>query len=238
MSLPERRRAEYVRGTFDRIAGRYDLLNHVISFHLDTYWRRKAIEAALRGGEHRILDVGTGTGDLALAGAAKVDERGLVIGLDFSHEMLRLALEKAAPSPTRAKISYVQGTALAAPFPDASFDVVVSGFVLRNLTDLALFFREAYRLLKSGGRLVTLDMFPPSSKPFSFFYSVYFHRIMPCLGACLARNGEAYRYLSNSVRGFHSPETVAGMIADAGFIDARVKKYLLGAVCLHMGEKR
>jgi demethylmenaquinone methyltransferase / 2-methoxy-6-polyprenyl-1,4-benzoquinol methylase len=238
MSFPERRRAEYVRGTFDRIAGRYDLLNRVISFHLDTYWRRKAIEAALRGGERRMLDVGTGTGDLALAGAAKIDAKGLVIGLDFSHEMLRLALDKAAPSGAGASISFVQGTALAAPFPDASFDVIVSGFVLRNLTDLALFFREAYRLLKSGGRLVTLDMFPPSRMPFSFFYSIYFHRIMPWLGACLARNGEAYRYLSNSVRSFHSPETVAGMIAEAGFAHAGVKKYLQGAVCLHTGEKR
>ena len=238
MSLPERRRAEYVRGTFDRIAGRYDLLNRVISFHLDTFWRKKAIEAALRGGERRVLDVGTGTGDLALAAAAKIDEKGAVIGLDFSHQMLLLALGKAVPAAARAKISYVQGTALSAPFPDASFDVVVSGFVLRNLTDLALFFREAHRLLKSGGRLVTLDMFPPSSMPFSFFYSIYFHGIMPWLGACLARNGEAYRYLSNSVRGFHSPDTVAGMIADAGFANASVKKYLQGAVCLHTGEKR
>jgi len=238
MSLPERRRAEYVRGTFDRIAGRYDLLNRVISFHLDTYWRRKAIEAALRGGERRVLDVGTGTGDLALAGAAKIGAQGRVVGLDFSHEMLRLAARKPSPSPECGKISYVQGTALAAPFPDASFDVIVSGFVLRNLTDLALFFREAYRLLNSGGRLVTLDMFPPSAMPFSFFYSIYFHRIMPWLGACLARNGEAYRYLSNSVRSFHSPEIVAGMIADAGFANAGVKKYLQGAVCLHTGEKR
>ena|ERR1051325_4519180 len=238
MSLPERRRAEYVRGTFDRIAGRYDLLNRVISFHLDTYWRRKAIEAALRGGERRLLDVGTGTGDLALAAASKIGDQGLVVGLDFAHEMLRLALDKGAPPATRKKISYVQGTALAAPFPDASFDVIVSGFVLRNLTDLALFFREAHRLLKFGGRLVTLDMFPPAKMPFSFFYAIYFHRIMPLLGACLARNGEAYRYLSNSVRSFHSPETVAGMMVDAGFANARVKKYLQGAVCLHTGEKR
>jgi demethylmenaquinone methyltransferase/2-methoxy-6-polyprenyl-1,4-benzoquinol methylase len=238
MSFPERRRAEYVRGTFDRIAGRYDLLNRVISFHLDTYWRRKAIEAALRGGERRILDVGTGTGDLALAGAARIDAEGLVIGLDFSHEMLRLALNKIAPSAGGARICYVQGTALAAPFPDASFDVVVSGFVLRNLTDLALFFREAYRLLKSGGRLVTLDMFPPSRMPFSLFYSIYFHRIMPWVGAWLSSNGEAYRYLSNSVRRFHSPEAVAAMIAEAGFVHARVQKYLQGAVCVHTGVKR
>jgi demethylmenaquinone methyltransferase / 2-methoxy-6-polyprenyl-1,4-benzoquinol methylase len=237
MPLPESRRVDYVRGTFDRIARRYDLLNRVISFHLDTYWRKKAAAAALVGDVRRILDLGTGTGDLALTAARQIGNGGRVVGIDFSHQMLRLALDKSNREPAGAKAFYLQGTALTTPFRDGTFDAIMSGFVLRNVSDLQTFFREAYRVLRGGGRLATLDMFPPSTLPFSFFYSVYFHHLMPWLGACLARDRKAYRYLSNSVRRFHSPEAVATMIADAGFKDVKVEKFLNGAVCLHTAGK-
>ena len=238
MSLPESRRADYVRGTFDRIARRYDLLNRVISFHLDTYWRKKAVGAALAGGARQVLDLGTGTGDLALTAARQIGDGGRVVGLDFSHQMLCLALAKSNRESAGAKTLYLQGTALATPFRDGSFDAIMSGFVLRNVTDLEAFFREAYRVFRCGGRLAMLDMFPPSAFPFSLFYSLYFHHLMPWLGACLARDREAYRYLSSSVRRFHSPEAIAKMIADAGFADVRVGKFLNGAVCLHTADKR
>src|SRR3954462_1087890 len=105
--------------------------------------------------------------------------------------MLRLALEKRHRERAGGKTFSLQGTALATPFADATFDAIVTGFVLRNVSDLAVFFKEAYRLLKPGGMLVCLHMFPPSSFPFSFFYSLYFHHVMPWLGARLARDGEA-----------------------------------------------
>jgi demethylmenaquinone methyltransferase/2-methoxy-6-polyprenyl-1,4-benzoquinol methylase len=232
MLSSERPRAEYVRSTFDRIALRYDLLNRIISFHLDTYWRNKAVNAAVRPGARRVLDLGTGTGDLAFAAARAIGDDGRVVGLDFSHEMLRLALGKQKRDASGKKTVYLQGTALAAPFRDASFDAVLTGFVLRNVSDLTIFFKEAYRVLKTGGRLAALDMFPPASFPFSFFYSLYFHRVMPWLGARIARDPEAYRYLSRSVRSFHSPADVARMIADAGFTEVRVRRFLNGAVCL------
>lgn len=237
MSLPERRRAEYVRNTFDRIARRYDRLNRIISFHLDTYWRKKTVEAALRGGARRVLDLGTGTGDLALTAARQIADDGCIVGLDFSHPMLRLALVKSAREKFGSKTLYLQGTALQTPFKNGSFDAVMSGFVLRNVGDLRIFFREAHRVLKSGGRLSMLDMFPPSSLPFSMLYSLYFYHFMPWVGALLARDREAYRYLSNSVRGFHSPATVAEIIAEVGFIEVKVEKFLSGAVCLHTGIK-
>ena len=237
MSSSERQRAEHVRGIFDRIAGRYDLLNRVISFHLDTYWRKKAVAAALSGGERRVLDLGTGTGDLAFAAAEAVGPEGKIFGLDFSGEMLRLAMRKKRKHPSGEKTFYILGTALAPPFADDAFDAVMTAFVLRNVADLRLFFLQAYRLLKPGGRLVTLDMFPPSCAPFSFFYSLYFYRLMPWIGARLAHDREAYRYLSTSVKGFYSPQAVADMIEQAGFENVATRKFLNGAVCVHVGEK-
>jgi demethylmenaquinone methyltransferase/2-methoxy-6-polyprenyl-1,4-benzoquinol methylase len=237
MSSSERPRAEHVRGIFDRIAGRYDLLNRIISFHLDTYWRKKAVATALSGGERRVLDLGTGTGDLAFAAAEAVDPGGMVVGLDFSGEMLRLAMMKKRKHPSGEKNFYIQGTALAPPFADATFDAVMTAFVLRNITDLRLFFLQAYRLLKPGGRLVTMDMFSPSSGLFSFFYSLYFHRLMPWIGGRLTHDREAYRYLSTSVKGFYSSETIAEMIEQTGFENVAARKFLNGAVCLHVGDR-
>jgi len=237
MFSPQRERAEHVRGIFDRIAGRYDLLNRVISLHLDTLWRKKAVAAALRGGERRVLDLGTGTGDLALTAAEIVGDGGKITGLDFSGEMLRMAMQKKSKHRHGGKIFYIMGTALAPPFPDNVFDAVMTAFVLRNVTDLRLFFLQSYRVLKPGGRLVTMDMFPPSCAAFSFFYSLYFYRLMPWIGALLAHDREAYRYLSTSVKGFHSPETIADMIRQTGFESVTTRKFLNGAVCLHVGDK-
>jgi demethylmenaquinone methyltransferase/2-methoxy-6-polyprenyl-1,4-benzoquinol methylase len=237
MSSSQGQRAEHVRGIFDRIAGRYDLLNRVISFHLDTYWRKKAVAAALSGGARQVLDLGTGTGDLAFAAAEAVGREGKVFALDFSGEMLRLALKKKRAHRNGAQTFFVLASALAPPFGDDAFDALMTAFVLRNVADLRLFFLQAHRLLRPGGRLVTMDMFPPSCAPFAFFYSLYFYRLMPWIGARLARDREAYRYLSASVKGFHSPEAVAEMIRESGFENVSTRRFLNGAVCLHVGAK-
>ncbi len=233
----QRQRAEHVRRIFDRIAPRYDLLNRVISLRLDTHWRKKAVAAAFRGGERLVLDLGTGTGDLALAAARAIGDVGKIIGLDFSPEMLRLAVGKKNRDRHGGKTFYIQGTALSPPFKDETFDVVTTAFVLRNVTDLSLFFLQAYRLLKPGGRLVSLDMFPPSRLPFSFFYSLYFYRLVPWIGARLAHDRDAYHYLSESVKGFYPPETIADMIKRTGFENVTTRGFLSGAVCLHAGDK-
>ncbi len=226
-----------VQNMFDRIAGRYDLLNRIISFRLDARWRRQAIRAVLTEERPRIIDLGTGTGDLALSAAAAARGRGVFIGLDFSLRMLKLAQEKKNAAPHGAGAAFVMGSALFAPFKSARFDGALTAFVLRNVSDLPLFFAEAARVLKPGGRLVSLDMFPPDPGWFTALYSVYFYSLMPRVGGWLSGDRRAYQYLSESVRGFHAPEKVAAMIRDAGFERVQIKKFLRGAVCMHIAEK-
>jgi demethylmenaquinone methyltransferase / 2-methoxy-6-polyprenyl-1,4-benzoquinol methylase len=232
---PSRDRA--VQAMFDRIAARYDLLNRVISFRLDSWWRNQAINVLLTAPDPLILDLGTGTGDLTFAAAKAVQGNGRFVGLDFSLRMLRLAQEKKSTVAREDKIFFVLGSALSAPFRDAAFDGIMTAFVLRNVSDLSLFFAHAFRLLKPGGKFVSLDMFPPPKGWFAALYSLYFYRWVPWIGGLLARDRDAYAYLSKSVRGFHPPETIASAIERAGFERVTVRRFLRGAVCLHVGEK-
>ena len=229
---------QFVQKTFDRIARRYDLTNRVISFHLDTLWRKRVIKALeLKGSDKVVLDIGTGTGDLALTAARATGKGGKVVGLDFSPNMLRLAQAKKRKVPYGQRALYVLGSALTPPFKEGTFDAIMTAFVLRNIPDLDLFFFQAHRLLRPGGKIASLDMFPPSSALFALFYSIYFYRLVPWIGASIARDRAAYQYLSDSVRTFDPPETIAGLIQRAGFEGVRIQKFLRGAVCLHVGEK-
>jgi demethylmenaquinone methyltransferase/2-methoxy-6-polyprenyl-1,4-benzoquinol methylase len=230
-------RDHIVQTMFDRIAERYDLLNRVISFRLDRRWRHRVIEAALAGPFSQVLDLGTGTGDLIFEAAEKARGKGRFVGLDFSSAMIRLARAKRSRSSLRANTEFVLGSAMTAPFQSNVFDSAMTGFVLRNVSDLSLFFAEAHRVLKPGGRFVSLDMFPPPATWFSAFYSLYFHCLMPRIGGLLAQDRQAYRYLSDSVRSFHPPERVAELIRQTGFEQVTVQKFLGGAVCMHTARK-
>jgi demethylmenaquinone methyltransferase / 2-methoxy-6-polyprenyl-1,4-benzoquinol methylase len=227
-----------VRNMFDRIAGRYDLLNRVISFRLDTWWRRQVIRAALPTDAHPcILDIGTGTGDLVLNAATAAKGGGRFVGLDFSLQMLKVAQAKRARRGNTARTVFVMGSAMFAPFKNSLFDAAMAAFVLRNVSDLPLFFAEAFRVLKPGGKFVSLDMFPLPTSWFTPLYSVYFNCVMPSLGGWLSRDSTAYHYLSDSVRQFHPPDKVAHLIEEAGFRPVTVKKFLKGAVCMHIADK-
>ncbi len=237
MAVVNHSRDRFVRGMFDRIAGRYDLLNRLISFRLDAYWRKQAIQAAVRGADPSILDIGTGTGDLVLNAAAYARGGGRFIGLDFSFPMLNLAQVKRAKSAYGASTALVMGSAMFAPFKDAVFDGAMAAFVLRNVSDLALLFAESIRMLKPGGKFVSIDMFPPSSSWFAALYSIYFYGLMPRVGGMVSRDREAYRYLSDSVRQFHPPEIISEFLQTAGFEQIRLRKFLNGAVCMHVATK-
>jgi demethylmenaquinone methyltransferase/2-methoxy-6-polyprenyl-1,4-benzoquinol methylase len=230
-------RDRMVRSMFDRISGRYDFLNRVISFRLDARWRNQVIRAALNTSEPQVLDIGTGTGDLVFEAAKASQGKGTFVGLDFSMQMLRLACAKRSNSLHGLSTIFVMGSAMAVPFRSGTFDASMSAFVLRNVSDLSLLFTEAHRVLKPGGKFVSLDMYPPSGGWFSPLYAMYFHRFMPHIGALLAHDRAAYRYLSDSVRLFHAPEKVATMIEEAGFAEVVVRKFLSGAVCMHIANK-
>ena len=215
--------AAEVRSMFDAIARIYDPMNRVLTAGLDGRWRRRTAEAVVRPSD-RVLDACCGTGDLALA-----DERagGTVTGLDFSERMLERARAKSA------SIDWVQGDALALPFPDGSFDAVTVGFGVRNVVDLERGLAELQRVLRPGGRLGVLDITTPRGvlRP---FYSVWFDRLVPLLGKALP-GGRAYTYLPASVRRFPSAPALAGLIRAASFDQVGYRLFAGGIVALHTG---
>jgi demethylmenaquinone methyltransferase / 2-methoxy-6-polyprenyl-1,4-benzoquinol methylase len=229
-------RDQTIQRMFDRIAWRYDLLNRIISFRLDGWWRKKAVSAVVKSGHERILDLGTGTGDLTFAAARSLRGEAKIVGLDFSLKMIQLARAKQQIEGN-TRTDFLQASALLPPFRDEVFDGVMTAFVLRNVSDLRLFFGQSFRLLKPGGRLASLDMFPPSKGMFALFYSFYFYRFMPSICGFLAKDRQAYQYLSESVRQFVPPERISEMLEQCGFEKVTLQRFLFGAVCLHSAHK-
>ena len=215
-----------VREMFDGIAPLYDLANRLMTAGLDGGWRRAAAEAVVRPGD-RVLDVGCGTGDLAIAARAIGGE---VTGLDFSPSMLERARRK------ESGIDWVEGDALALPFDDSSFDVVVTAFTLRNLSSSSAGLGEIRRVVRRGGRLAVLDATQPRGA-YAPFYRLWFDRLLPAVGR-LVPGGWAFTYLPASVRRFPGPEDLARLIDEAGFGDIRWRLFAGGIVALHTAVAR
>src|SRR5438067_3811514 len=217
--------ADGVRRMFDRIAPVYDVMNRVMTAGLDQRWRAATVRETVRPGD-RVLDACCGTGDLAVA--ADAAGASSVVGLDFSPAMLERARRKAP------ELAFVQGDVLALPFQDASFDVAVVGFGIRNVSDLGMGLRELRRVLRPGGRLGILEITTPRGI-LAPFYRLWFDTIVPFLGRVLP-GGEAYTYLPASVRRFPPPEELAALFAANGFARVRYRLFAGGIVALHVGE--
>jgi demethylmenaquinone methyltransferase/2-methoxy-6-polyprenyl-1,4-benzoquinol methylase len=219
---------------FDRIAGRYDLLNSVMTAGLHHRWRQRAADRAELGGGDAALDVCCGTGDLALELAGRVSPSGHVVGCDFSEPMLDLAREKAARHDATG-VRFEWADALRLPYDDGRFDAVTVGFGVRNLSDLDAGLGEMRRVLRPGGRLVILEITQPTRPPLSTFYSLWFDRAVPVLGA-LAGDPEAYSYLPESVRSFPSPRGLAEKLDMAGLERVRWTVLAGGIIAIHSGS--
>jgi demethylmenaquinone methyltransferase / 2-methoxy-6-polyprenyl-1,4-benzoquinol methylase len=234
---PERDSEEFatqVRGMFDRIAGVYDLMNSAMTAGLHHQWRERAVDRAEVGPGGDALDVCCGTGDLALALRRRIGPDGRVVGCDFSEPMLQLAREKSGEEGLAVEFGWAD--ALDLPYGDESFDAVTIGFGARNLADLERGLAEMTRVLRPGGRLVILEITRPRREPLSSFYSLWFDRLVPVLGA-VAGDQDAYSYLPESVRSFPEPEELAAMLDRVGL--ERIRWLLLagGIIAIHSATR-
>ncbi len=213
---------------FDRIAGVYDPMNRLMTAGLDSQWRERAVDLSGVKAGGRVLDVATGTGDLAVALARRVGSTGQVVGSDFSEGMLERARRKA-PS-----IRFEWGNALALPYADDQFDAATVGFGARNFADLERGVGEMVRVVRPGGRVVVLEITTPRRPPLSWFFRLWFDRVVPLVGR-LAGDSAAYEYLPSSVRRFPGPEGLAEVLAQRGLVDIRYVITAGGIIAIHVG---
>ncbi len=230
-TLPE----PQVRAMFDRIAGVYDRMNAVMTAGLHHQWRRRAVDLAAVAPGSRVLDIATGTGDLALELARRVAPGGTVVGADFSERMLELARGKTAGVPSGVQLRFETANALALPYADGEFDAATVGFGARNFSDLDRGLAEMTRVVRPGGRVVVLEITTPTKPPFSTFLELWFDGIVPALGK-VAGDPDAYSYLPNSVRRFPGPEALAAVLYGAGLRRIRYVLTAGGIIALHVGE--
>lgn len=233
----EKSKKEQVAGMFDQIAFRYDTLNRLLSGGIDIYWRRRAIKELQELAPKKVLDVATGTADVALM-TYKYLQPDQIIGIDISEGMLELGREKVAKLLLNKHIELQKGDSEAINFPDNSFDAVTVAFGVRNFENLEKGLKEMYRVVKPGGKVVILEFSKPNKKWFSGIYNVYMKLIAPKAGAWLSKNKEAYSYLNNSVKAFPEGETFLHILQHCGFTQTSLKRLSLGICTIYCGNKR
>ncbi len=232
-SFPEPAR---VRAMFGDIAGRYDLINTVMTAGMHHRWRRLGVEVSALKAGGSALDVCSGTGDFAFALARAAGPLGSVTAVDFSRRMLAEARRKAGRAGLNVDFHWGDATSL--EFDDGSFDSCTVGFGVRNIPDLHAVFSEMRRVVRPGGRVVCLEITRPTRTPFSQFYGVWFDRVVPAVGRMVSRNDTAYGYLPASVRRFPPADALAAVMKNAGIDDVTYKLLAGSIIALHWGSVR
>ncbi|MEY3632565.1 MAG: hypothetical protein RI937_763 [Pseudomonadota bacterium] len=232
--VPAGEKAQRVARVFDSVAARYDLMNDLMSMGLHRVWKAVAIsQANVRPGQH-VLDVASGTGDLALASAKRVGPQGRVVMSDINGQMLTRGRNRLIDQG--CPVESVVCDAEHLPFPDASFDLVTVAFGLRNMTDKQAALKEMARVLKPGGKCLVLE-FSKVAAPFEKIYDLYSFKVLPWLGQKIARDEASYRYLAESIRMHPGPKELAEMLSSAGFDIVRYQTMSAGVVALHQAVK-
>jgi len=229
-------KGEHIREMFNSIAPRYDLLNRLLSLGIDRRWRRFAVKQIRFADGGRILDVATGTADVALEIAATTPKSVTVTGVDFSPQMVELGREKVKRSQFADRIKLEVAPCEAIPFAENSFDSATIAFGIRNVVDRSCGLREILRVLKPGGKIVILEFSNPQSKIFKALYNFYFLKILPLVGGLIS-NFSAYKYLPDSVLEFPSREEFKKIMAEAGFKTITHKDLTFGIATVYTGEK-
>jgi len=229
-------KGERIQEMFDSIAPRYDFLNRLLSLGIDRKWRRFAVRQIKFAENGRILDVATGTGDVALEIALQTPGSVTIVGVDFSKEMVELGKEKIRNSPYSQRITLDVAPCEAIPFPEESFDSVTIAFGIRNVVDRLQGLKEMQRVLKHGGRMVILEFSTPTSTIFRAIYLFYFLKVLPAIGGLFSKQS-AYKYLPDSVLEFPSRDEFKDLMANAGFSNCKHYDLTGGIATVYVGEK-
>lgn len=226
-----------VRQMFDDIAHRYDLLNRLLSFGIDRRWRRFAVSQLSIPKNGRVLDIATGTCDVALEVSEQTDSSVKIVGEDFTQGMLVQGQKKLDDSVFGNRIMLVNAPCEEIPHPDDTFDGITIAFGIRNVVDRAAGLREMFRVLKPGGRAVILEFSNPKSRLFRQIYYFYFQKILPTIGGLISKKRSAYQYLPDSVIEFPSQEDFSAMMGEAGFQRLQHTDVTLGIATVYVGDK-
>jgi demethylmenaquinone methyltransferase/2-methoxy-6-polyprenyl-1,4-benzoquinol methylase len=227
---------EQVEEMFDNIAPNYDLLNRVLSLGIDTIWRKKAIRTIKKQQPTHLLDIATGTADLAIE-ANKMLNPDHITGIDISHEMLEYGRKKLEKQGLSDKISLVKDDSENLSFPDASFDVATASFGVRNFGDLDKGLSEINRVLEPGGQLIVLEFTKPVTFPFKQLFNIYFKYFLPVIGKFKSKDSRAYKYLYESVQAFPDYDQFLDRMKKAGFSNCSYTKLSLGICAIYQGFK-